>query len=71
MATNKEVLAHLQGLRGSVSDAITTVMEYENFGPLMTAGSKTAELAKITTVPAALQHASNCAICNGWDGSAE
>jgi hypothetical protein len=35
----------------------------------MTSSARTSTLAKVTTVPSALQHASNCSICNGWDGS--
>ena len=69
MATNREVLEHLGQLRNSVNYAINTVADWQKFGAMMTAGSKTTELAQITTVPTERQHASNCAICTAWDGS--
>ena len=58
MATNEDALEHLQELRASVNDAVNTVVAWQTYG-----------LAKVTTVPTARQHASNCSICTAWDGS--
>lgn len=69
MATNEDVRGHLEGLRDSVNDAINTVVAYQQFGAMLTAANQTAELAKVTTVPAVRQHASDCAICTAWDGA--
>ena len=69
MATNTEVLEHLGTLRDSVNDAVSTVSAYKQYGTKLTAGNKATELAKVTTVPTARQHASDCSICTAWDGS--
>jgi hypothetical protein len=69
MSTNEEVLTHLQGLTQSANNAVNTVNEWRRFSSMMTAGAKTAELAKITTVPVERLHASDCAICTAWDGT--
>jgi hypothetical protein len=69
MATNEAVLTHLRSVRNAVNAAINTVNYYANSNTDMTSGAKATQLAKVTTVPSALQHASNCSICNGWDGS--
>ena len=69
MATNEDVREHLQELRDSVNDAVNTVVAYQSYGTKLTAGNQTTELAKVTTVPTARQHASDCAICTAWDGS--
>lgn len=70
MATNEDVLAHLETLKNSVSFAINTVVDWQRFGAMMTDASKATELAKVTTIPTARQHASDCAICTAWDGTA-
>ena len=69
MATNEATLAHLATVRSAVNAAINNVNRYQGFNSEMTTAAKVALLATVTTVPAALQHASNCSICNGWDGS--
>lgn len=69
MATNEAVREHLQELRDSVNDAINTVVAYQSYGTKLTAGNQTSEKAKVTTVPTARQHASDCSICTAWDGS--
>jgi len=69
MATNEDVREHLQGLRDSVNAAVNAVVAYQGYGPKLTAGNQATELAKVTTVPAMRQHASDCAICTAWDGS--
>ena len=69
MATNEATLAHLATVRSAVNTAINNVGRYQNFNGEMTTSAKNALLGTVTTVPAALQHASNCSICNGWDGS--
>ena len=69
MATNEAALEHLRELRDSVNDAINTVGAWQSYGSKFTSGNQTAELAKVTTVPTARQHASDCAICTAWDGS--
>ena len=69
MATNEAVRAHLEELRNSVNSAVNTVVDYQRHGTMLTAGNQTSEKAKVTTVPTARQHASDCAICKAWDGS--
>ena len=69
MATNEATLEHLQELRDSVNSAVNTVVAWQQYGTKLTAGNQATELAKITTVPTARQHASDCAICTAWDGS--
>ena len=69
MATNEATLAHLQTIRDAINSAINNVNRYQGYNGEMTTSSKNALLATVTTVPSALQHASNCATCNGWDGS--
>ena len=69
MATNEATLDHLATVRNAVNAAINNVNRYANYNGDMTNVAKAALLATVTTVPAALQHASNCSICNGWDGS--
>jgi hypothetical protein len=69
MATNEAVLAHLDTVRAAVNTAINTVNYYSASNSDMTNAARAATLAKVTTVPSALQHASNCSTCNGWDGS--
>ena len=69
MATNEDVREHLEGLRDSVNAAVNTVVAWQTYGTKLTAGNQTTELAKVTTVPTARQHASDCAICTAWDGS--
>jgi hypothetical protein len=70
MATNEAALAHLEAIRAAVNTAINNVHRYRGYNGEMTTSAKNALLATVTTVPSALQHASNCATCNGWDGSA-
>ena len=69
MATTEAVLEHLATVRSALNTAITNVNRYQGFNSEMTTAAKAALMATVTTVPAALQHASNCSICNGWDGS--
>jgi hypothetical protein len=69
MATNEATLDHLATVRSAVNAAINNVNRYQGFNSEMTNAAKATLLATVTTVPAALQHASNCSICNGWDGS--
>ena len=69
MATNEAVLDHLAIIRSAVNAAINNVNHYANNNTDMLSASKATLLATVTTVPAALQHASNCSICRAWDGS--
>ena len=69
MATNEVVLDHLATIRTAVNTAINNVNRYEGFNSEMTNAAKAALLATVTTVPAALQHASDCSVCRAWDGS--
>jgi len=69
MSTNQDIKGHLEIIRDSINSAITSVIRYQNFNEEMTTAAKNTLLATVTTVPAALQHASNCSICNDWDGS--
>ena len=69
MATNKATLEHLQELKDSVNSALSTVFAYQKYGTKLTAGNQASEKALVTTVPTALQHASDCSICTAWDGS--
>ena len=69
MATNEATLDHLATIRSAVNERINNVHRYQSHNGDMTNVAKAALLATVTTVPAALQHASNCSICNGWDGS--
>jgi hypothetical protein len=69
MATNTAVLEHLATMRTAVNVAMSNVSRYQGYNGEMTTSAKNALLATVTTVPAALQHASNCSVCNGWDGS--
>ena len=69
MATNEATLEHLQELRDSVNAAVNTVVAWQSYGSKLTAGNQAIELAKVTPVPTARQHASDCAICTAWDGS--
>jgi len=69
MATNAVTLEHLQSVGSAVNAALNSVNRYQLFNGEMTTSAKNALLATVTTVPAALQHASNCSICNSWDGS--
>jgi hypothetical protein len=69
MATNEAVLDHLATIRSAVNAAINNVNRYQGFNSEMTTAAKNALLGTVTTVPAALQHASNCSVCRAWDGS--
>jgi hypothetical protein len=69
MATNEVTLQHLVSIRTAVNTAINNVNRYGDMNGEMTNAAKAALLATVTTVPSALQHASNCTTCNGWDGS--
>ena len=71
MATNAATLAHLISIKEAINTAISNVTRYQSYNGDMTTSGKNALLATVTTVPASLQHASNCAVCNGWDGSVE
>ena len=69
MATNEAVLAHLATVRTAVNTAINNVNHYASNNTDMLSASKATLLATVTTVPAALQHASDCSVCRAWDGS--
>jgi len=69
MATNEATLEHLTTIRSTVNAAINNVNRYQGYNGEMTNVAKAALLATVTTVPAALQHASDCSICRAWDGS--
>ena len=69
MATNEAVRAHLEGIRNAANAAINNVHRYQGFNGEMTTAAKNALLGMVTTVPAALQHASDCSVCRTWDGS--
>jgi len=71
MATNQATIAHLETIRTAVNTAINNVNRYGDMNGEMTNPAKATLLATVTTVPSALQHASNCSTCNGWDGSVE
>jgi len=70
MATNEATLAHLAIIRAAINDAINNVTRYQGYNDDMTSAAKAALLATVTTVPSALQHASDCSTCTAWDGSA-
>ena len=70
MATNESALAHLATIRTAVNTAINNVHHYASNNTDMLSSSKATLLATVTTVPAALQHASDCSICRTWDGTA-
>ena len=69
MATNEAVLAHLATIRSAANGAISNVNRYQGYNSEMTTAAKNALLGTVTTVPAALQHASDCSVCRAWDGS--
>ena len=69
MATNEATLDHLATVRSAVNSAINNVNRYQSHNGEMTNVAKAALLATVTTVPAALQHASDCSVCRAWDGS--
>ena len=69
MATNEAVREHLEGIRNAANKALNNVNRYQSYNGEMTNVAKAALLATVTTVPAALQHASDCSVCRAWDGS--
>ena len=69
MATNEATLAHLSAIKTAAGMAINNVHRYANNNTDMLSASKATLLATVTTVPSALQHASDCSICRAWDGS--
>ena len=69
MATNEAVLEHLATIRSAANAAISNVNRYQGYNSEMTTAAKNALLGTVTTVPAALQHASDCSVCRAWDGS--
>ena len=71
MATNEATNEHLQTIRTAINAAINNVSRYQSYNGEMTTSAKTALLATVTTVPAGLIHASDCAICTAWDGTAD
>ena len=71
MATNEETLTHLENVRNAANNAINNIHRYKGFNTEMTSAARTALLATVTTIPAALQHADDCAICVAWDGSTD
>lgn len=68
MATNGETVEHLEEVKRAVNTAINNVIRYRDYNGDMTNSAKAALLATVTTVPVALQHASNCSICTAWSG---
>ena len=69
MATNEATIDHLATIRSAVNAAINNVNRYAANNTDMLSASKATLLATVTTVPAALQHASDCSVCRAWDGS--
>ena len=69
MATSDATLTHLQGIRTAVNKAINNVECYQDHNGDMTTSAKNTLLGTVTTVPSALQHASDCNVCTAWDGS--
>ena len=69
MATSDATLTHLQGIRTAVNKAINNVERYQDHNGGMTTSAKNTLLGTVTTVPSALQHASDCNVCTAWDGS--
>ena len=69
MATSDATLTHLQGIRTAVNKAINNVERYQDYNGDMTTSAKNTLLGTVTTVPSALQHASNCNVCTAWDAS--
>ena len=69
MATNEVTLEHLEDMRSALDTAINNVHRYASNNTDMLSASKATLLATVTTVPAALQHASDCSVCRAWDGS--
>ena len=69
MATNEAVREHLEGIRNAANKALNNVNRYQSYNGEMLSAAKVALLATVTTVPAALQHASDCSVCRAWDGS--
>lgn len=69
MATSDATLTHLQGIRTAVNKAINNVERYQDHNGDMTTSAKNTLLGTVTTVPSALQHASDCNVCTAWDGS--
>ena len=69
MSTSAEVRQHLNSFKAAISEAMTTVADYQSHGTQYTTANQTSERAKITTINSALLHASNCSICTTWDGS--
>jgi hypothetical protein len=67
--TNEAVLEHLASIKSAVNTAIDNAQYYRGRSSDMTSSARATTLAKVTTVPSALQHASNCSLCVGWDGS--
>jgi len=62
MATNEAVRDHLEDIRNAANAAINNVNRYASNNTDMLAASKATLLATVTTVPAALQHASDCSV---------
>ena len=69
MATNEATLEHLASIRSAAVTAVNNVIRYQGSNSEMTTAAKNALLGTVTTVPAALQHASDCSVCRAWDGS--
>ena len=69
MANNTVTLAHLAAIKEAVNTAISNVNRYQSYNGDMTRSAKNSLLATVTTVPSALQHASDCPTCTAWDGT--
>ena len=69
MSTNEDVIDHVRTIKKALNTTAETVLGWQTYTSGMTDAAKAAQLAKITTVPTDLIHASDCAICTAWDGS--
>lgn len=67
MATTQELKEHFSLLLEEMRAAQQDILNYEANAEKWTAQAKTDQLAKITTVRATIQHASNCSICTAWE----
>jgi hypothetical protein len=71
--SNTQMIAHLEAIRNASNASINTVVGVRQ--TLVDASKELSDeamaltLPKITTVPAVLQHPSNCTLCVNWDGS--
>jgi len=71
MSTNEDMIDHIRTIKKGINAAYEAVSGWQTYGSELTAGNQANQLAKVTTVPTDLIHASDCAICTTWDGSVE